>query len=173
MPENSANAGADAARQTVNVSDVTIRAATREDCPRMLELIRELADYERAPDQVTVTLSEMEECGFGPRAFWGAFVAELRRPAEAPVVIGMALYYYRYSTWKGRMLYLEDFVVSDVYRGGGVGRMLFDRVLQFARDEGCHGMTWQALNWNEPALNFYRKYNSEIDPGWNNCTVRF
>lgn len=159
----------------VRAKDVTIRPAVKGDCPAMLALIVELAVYEKEPDAVTVTLAEMEDCGFGATPLWGAFVAEWSGPgaANGREVIGMALYYYRYSTWRGRMLYLEDFVVSERCRGGGVGRSLFDRVIAHGRAEKCHGMVWQALDWNEPALNFYRKYDADLDPSWVNCMLKF
>lgn len=159
----------------VKAEDVSIRPAVVEDCPAMLSLIKELALYEKSPESVTVTLAEMESCGFGANPVWGAFVAEWTGPgaADGKEVIGMALYYYRYSTWRGRMLYLEDFVVRERCRGGGVGRRLFDRVIDFAKEQHCHGMVWQALDWNEPALNFYRKYDAEFDPTWVNCMVKF
>nr|AKK31319.1 acetyltransferase-like protein [Leishmania amazonensis] len=153
---------------------VTVRRAEREDTQCMYDLIMELAIYERAPECVVVSKAEMEEEGFGERPLWSAFVAELQETDDVkPRVIGMALYYYRYSTWRGRMLYLEDFVVTESYRGIGTGKMLFERVLQQAKEEGCHGMVWQALDWNTPAINFYKKYDAEIDAGWVNCTLKF
>lgn len=152
---------------------VNIRRAQREDCQRMYDLIMELAIYEKAPDSVIVSKEEMEELGFGERPLWSAFVAEVQEGSAAPHIVGMALYYYRYSTWRGRMLYLEDFVVTETRRGVGAGKMLFDRVVQQAKEEGCHGMVWQALEWNEPAIKFYQKYDAEIDPGWVNCMLKF
>ncbi|KPA81235.1 Acetyltransferase-like protein [Leptomonas pyrrhocoris] len=152
---------------------VTIRRAQREDCQRMYDLIMELAVYEKSPESVIVSKEEMEELGFGERPLWSAFVVEVREGAAAPHVVGMALYYYRYSTWRGRMLYLEDFVVTETRRGVGAGKMLFDRVLQQAKEDGCHGMVWQALEWNEPAINFYKKYSAKIDSGWVNCMLEF
>ncbi|KAG5464847.1 hypothetical protein GH5_00298 [Leishmania sp. Ghana 2012 LV757] len=153
---------------------VAVRRAQRTDIQRMYDLIMELAVYERAPECVVVSKAEMEKEGFSERPLWSAFVAELQEADDAePRVIGMALYYYRYSTWRGRMLYLEDFVVTESCRGIGAGKMLFERVLQQAKEEGCHGMVWQALNWNTPAIDFYKRYDAEIDPGWVNCTLKF
>nr|AKK31310.1 acetyltransferase-like protein [Leishmania tropica] len=153
---------------------VTVRRAEREDTQRIYDLIIELAIYERAPECVVVSKAQMEEEGFGERPLWSAFVAELQETNDVkPRVIGMALYYYRYSTWRGRMLYLEDFVVTESHRGIGAGKMLFERVLQQAKEEGCHGMVWQALDWNAPAIDFYKKYDAEIDPGWVNCMLKF
>lgn len=148
------------------MNEVKIRIALKEDCPRLLELIRELALYERAPEEVTVTLTEFEEAGFGKKPVWKAFVAELNG-----VVQGFALYYIRYSTWKGCRLYLEDFLVTDALRGKGIGKKLFDTIIQEAKELGFNGMTWQVLDWNEPALNFYRKYEANIEAGWLNGSL--
>ncbi|CCW60133.1 unnamed protein product [Phytomonas sp. EM1] len=158
-------------------ADFHIRRAVSSDCPAMLQLVRELAEYEKALDKVTVSLEEMTACGFGPKPIWGAYVVELKGDAAAeagnPTVVGMALYHDRYSTWKGRLLYLEDFVVSESYRGKGIGHALFECVLAHAKREGYQGMVWQVLEWNEPALNFYRKYNADLDPEWVNGMIFF
>jgi GNAT superfamily N-acetyltransferase len=146
--------------------EVTVRRARREDCPRMLELVKELAVYERAPDEVTVTLEHFAESGFGPNPVWWAFVAEVDGR-----VVGFALYYIRYSTWKGQRMYLEDFVVTDECRGKGVGRLLFDRLMDEAKEKGWNAIAWQVLKWNEPAINFYKKYNATFDGEWYNSMV--
>jgi len=145
---------------------VTIRPGKKDDLPRTLELIRELALYERAPDEVTNTVAQMERDGFGPKPIFGFFVAE-----ENGVIIGISLYYWRYSTWKGKRLYLEDIIVTEKERGKGAGKLLFDRTMQLAVDEGCSGMMWQVLEWNEPAINFYRKYGAKLDDEWTNCSL--
>lgn len=147
---------------------VVIRAAKKGDCPRLLELIRELAIYEKAPDEVTVTLKEMEECGFGEQPVWGALVAEVNE-----MIVGMALYYDRYSTWKGRRLYLEDLIVTESMRGAGIGKLLLDELIVFGKEHNYHGMVWQVLDWNEPAIKFYEKYNAEFDPEWVNVSINF
>ena len=144
----------------------TIRVATKEDCPRLLELINELALYEKAPEEVTVTLAEFEDAGFGARPVWKAFVAEIDG-----TIVGLALYYIRYSTWKGCRLYLEDLVVTEEYRGKGVGKKLFEQIVLEAKEQGFNGMTWQVLDWNEPALNFYKKYEAGIEGGWLNASL--
>ena len=128
---------------------ITIRKAVEEDCPRLLELVHELAVYEKAPDEVTVTLQHFEESGFGQHPVWWAFVAE-----ENGVIQGFALYYIRYSTWKGQRMYLEDLVITEKARGKGMGKLLMDRLIQEAKEKKFSGMMWQVLEWNEPAINF-------------------
>jgi GNAT superfamily N-acetyltransferase len=148
--------------------DILIRKAVRKDCVRMMELIQELATYEKAPDEVTVALSHFEESGFGANPVWWAFVAEAQG-----VVIGMALYYVRYSTWKGQRMYLEDILVTEDMRGQKIGSQLMDALIVEAKEKGFNGMHWQVLDWNEPAINFYKKYNANFDPEWVNCSIVF
>ncbi|WP_304068629.1 GNAT family N-acetyltransferase [Pedobacter glucosidilyticus] len=143
-----------------------IREAQKLDCPRMLELIHELALYEKAPDEVTVTLEEFIDAGFGEKPVWKAFVAEIEGKVE-----GFALFYIRYSTWKGCRLYLEDFIVTEKMRGRGIGKLLFERTIQEAKEKGYKGMVWQVLDWNEPAINFYRKYEAYLENGWLNASL--
>jgi len=145
--------------------DINIRFAVKEDCGRLLELIHELALYEKAPEEVTVTLEEFEQAGFGLNPVWKAFVAE-----KNGSIVGFALYYTRYSTWKGCRLYLEDFIVTENERGNGVGKQLFDSVVNEAKEKGYNGMVWQVLDWNEPAINFYNKYNASLESGWLNAS---
>jgi len=149
--------------------NITIRRATKEDCPAMLELIRELAVYEKAPDEVTVDPKHFEESGFGENPVWWAFVAEIQT-SDVPVV-AFALYYIRYSTWKGQVMYLEDLLVTESMRGNGIGKMLLDRLIEEAREKGFKKVVWQVLDWNEPAINFYKKYNASFDGGWVNVGV--
>lgn len=146
--------------------NITIRKAEKQDCPRLLELVKELADYERAPDEVTATPEEFEQAGFSENPVWTAFVAE----ADG-VIQGFALYYIRYSTWKGCRLYLEDLIVTDKMRGKGLGKLLFETILNEAKTKGYNGVTWQVLDWNEPAINFYNKYQSAIESGWLNGSL--
>jgi len=148
--------------------EIIIRKAVRKDCVRMMELIQELATYEKAPDEVTVSLSHFEESGFGANPVWWAFVAEAQG-----VVIGMALYYIRYSTWKGQRMYLEDILVTEDMRGQKIGSLLMDALIVEAKEKGFNGMNWQVLDWNEPAINFYKKYNTNFDPEWVNCSIMF
>lgn len=146
--------------------EITIRTAVKEDCPRLLELIHELAVYERAPQEVTVTLEEFEDAGFGKTPVWKAFVAESNQ-----VIHGLALYYTRYSTWKGRRLYLEDLIITEPMRNRGIGKLLFERVIAEAKDLGFNGMTFQVLDWNEPAIKFYNKYHADLESGWLNASL--
>ena len=197
--------------------NITIRRAIKEDCPAMLELIRELAVYEKAPNEVTVDPKHFEESGFGPNPVWWAFVAEIQtsdvrnqesefssqnsgvRNQESKLrsqntedilltsdfchltsdrhltsdvcITGFALYYIRYSTWKGQVMYLEDLLVTESMRGNGIGKMLLDRLIEEAREKGFKKVVWQVLDWNEPAINFYKKYNANFDGGWVNVSL--
>jgi GNAT superfamily N-acetyltransferase len=146
--------------------EIKIRRAIKEDCPRLLELILELAVYEKAPNEVSVSLNEFQEAGFGKNPVWKAFVA-----VENGIIQGFGLYYIRYSTWKGCRMYLEDLLVTDKMRGKGIGNMIFDRLIQEAVEKEFKGMTWQVLDWNEPAINFYKKYQSDFDAGWLNVAL--
>ena len=143
-----------------------IRRATKEDCPRLLELIQELALYERAPQEVTVTLEHFTESGFGKQPIWWAFVAE-----ENGFIHGFALYYIRYSTWKGQTMYLEDIIVTEKSRGKGIGKLLFDQLIEEAQARQFKRIVWQVLEWNEPAINFYKKYQANFDPEWWNGSI--
>lgn len=145
-----------------------IRRGTADDVPAMMKLVRELALYEKAPEQVSNTEERMLKEGFGENPVFGSFVAELDGE-----IIGISIYYYRYSTWKGKRLYLEDIVVTESKRGVGAGKLLFDKTVEEARNTDCTGMMWQVLDWNEPAINFYKKNNARFDEGWINCHLDF
>jgi GNAT superfamily N-acetyltransferase len=146
--------------------EIKIRIAVKKDCHRLLELIHELAVYEKAPDEVTVSIEEFQEAGFGNKPVWKAFVAE-----ENGIIQGFGLYYIRYSTWKGCRMYLEDLLVTEKMRGKGIGKLIFNRLIEEAIEMKFKGMTWQVLDWNEPAINFYKKYNSDFDAGWLNVAL--
>lgn len=146
--------------------EFNIRFATAQDCPRILELINELAVYERAPEEVTVTLDHFIDAGFGKNPVWKAYVAEVDH-----TIVGFALYYTGYSTWKGCRLYLEDFIVTEEFRGKGLGKILFEKVIEEAKNGNYSGMVWQVLDWNEPAINFYHKYKAHLESGWINASL--
>ncbi|MCD6011078.1 MAG: family N-acetyltransferase [Flavipsychrobacter sp.] len=144
-------------------ANINVRKATSADCPRMMELVNELAVYERAPHEVTVALDHFIESGFGSNPVWWAFVAE-----QDGVILGFALYYVRYSTWKGQRMYLEDILVTEEARGKGLGSLLMNALIAEAKGRKFTGITWQVLNWNEPAINFYKKFNTRFDNEWVN-----
>jgi GNAT superfamily N-acetyltransferase len=146
--------------------NLNIRIAKADDCPRILELIHELAVYEKAPEEVTVELNHFIDAGFGENPVWKAFVAEVDTE-----IVGFALFYTRYSTWKGCRLYLEDFIVTEEMRGKGIGKVLFEKVIEEAKSEKYTGMVWQVLDWNEPAINFYNKYAAHLESGWLNAAL--
>jgi GNAT superfamily N-acetyltransferase len=148
---------------------MTLRNAVKADCKRLLALVQELAEYEKAPDEVIVTLEHFEDSGFGANPVWWAFVVE----DEQEVVQGFALYYIRYSTWKGKCIYLEDLLVTEPMRGKGLGKLLFEAVMQETKKRGYQRMCWQVLDWNEPAIHFYKKYNATLDPEWMNGIIDF
>ena len=141
----------------------TLRRGQESDLPRVLALIQELAAYEREPDAVTNTLEMMRHDGFGPTPIFGFFVLE-----NNDDLVGLALFYTAYSTWKGRMLYLEDLVVTEAARRGGYGRRLFDAVVAEAQRIGAQRMKWQVLDWNAPAIAFYKKLGATIESEWLN-----
>jgi len=150
------------------MNKINIRPAVRTDCPRLMELVQELATFEREPDAVTVTPEHFEESGFGANPVWWAIVAEVDG-----LVVGFALYYIRYSTWKGQRMFLEDLIVTEEHRGKGIGKLLLDELIVIAREKGFSGMLWQVLDWNEPAIKFYEKYHAKFDPQWVNVSIDF
>ncbi len=147
---------------------IIIRESVREDVPAMFELIKELALYENAPEQVTNTIEQMYVDGFGENPIFGTIISEVDG-----VVVGMALYYFRYSTWKGKRLYLEDLIVSETMRGKGLGEKLLEATIEQARKTACTGLMWQVLDWNEPAINFYKKFGARFDEEWLNVHIDF
>ena len=164
--------------------EIVIKKAVKINCEQMMELIKELAVYEKEPDAVTVSFEHFVESGFGEKPVWQAFVATSSLPstkgtieAEKEInekVVGFALYYIRYSTWKGQRLYLEDLLVTEKMRGNGIGKLLFDRLIQECKEKNYSGLVWQVLDWNHEAINFYKKYpNAIFDNGWLNCMINF
>ena len=145
--------------------NLTIRYAERADLPLILQLVKELAHYERAPEEVWVTIEDYEICF---KSVFDAILAE-----SEGVVVGMALYYMTFSTWKGKMLHLEDFIVTERQRGKGIGKKLFDAVLEEAQKQDVKLMRWQVLDWNEPAIGFYKKYDVTFEKEWWNVKILF
>jgi len=146
---------------------LVIREGKKKDLPDALRLIKELAAYEKAPHEVTNTLEMMEQDGFGKTPVYGFYVAELKKE-----IVGLSLYYYRYSTWKGKRLYLEDIIVTESHRGFGIGKLLFERTMLKCLEDKCTGMMWQVLDWNEQAIKFYEKYGTTFDGEWLNCHLQ-
>jgi len=152
--------------------NINIRKAEKRDCERMMELVRELALYEKAPDEVTVQLDHFTESGFGPNPVWWAYVAEITNKDNLKQIVGFALYYIRYSTWKGQRMYLEDIIVTENMRGNGIGKKLFEQLFIVCKEKKFKGITWQVLDWNEPAINFYKKFEGvQFDGEWVNCSL--
>ncbi|HEV7349872.1 GNAT family N-acetyltransferase [Telluribacter sp.] len=146
--------------------NVTTRQGTLEDIPGVFELVKELAIFERALDQVSNTVDRMKQDY--DNKLYDFFVAE-----NEEKIIGLSLYYFRYSTWKGKRLYMEDIIVTEAMRGHGIGKLLFDATVQAAHDTHCTGMMWQVLDWNISAVGFYRKYGTRFDDEWVNCNLDF
>lgn len=147
---------------------IHLRKALATDVTEMLRLVMELAIYEKAPEQVTNTEARMLEEGFGENPAFGCILAE-----EDTKIVGLAIYYYRYSTWKGKRIYLEDLIVTESQRGKGTGKLLFESVIEIGKETNCSGMMWQVLDWNEPAINFYKNYPTRFDEGWLNAHLDF
>lgn len=147
---------------------ITIRKGTKADLPRALQLIQELALFEKAPQEVSNTVEMMEKDGFGEPPIFEFIVAE-----EDSIIYGMSMYYWRYSTWKGKRIYLEDLIVTESKRGLGIGKMLFEETIAIGKASGASGMTWQVLEWNEPAIALYKKYDAKLEDEWINCNLHF
>jgi GNAT superfamily N-acetyltransferase len=144
-------------------NDILIREAEKKDMPGALALIRELAEYERAPQEVVVTVADLERDGFGEHPLFYCFVAERENK-----ILGIALYYIKYSTWKGPCVFLEDIIVTQTERRNGIGKMLFEEVMKASKERGAKRMEWQVLDWNEPAIQFYKKYRPQVLKEWLN-----
>ncbi len=147
-------------------TNLIIRKGREIDLPQTLALIKELANYEKAPNEVSVSLEEMKKHGFGDQPLFHFYVAEKKQK-----IIGIALYYFKYSTWKGKCLFLEDIIVTESERGKGIGKLLFDEVGKTAKKQNVRRMEWQVLEWNEPAIHFYRKVRALFDKEWINCKL--
>ena len=138
-----------------------IRRAVLEDMPRVHDLITELAIFENEPDAVEITVSDLQNDGFGAHPVFECFVAEIAGNVE-----GIALVYGRYSTWKGKILHLEDLVVSNKMRGSGLGTALLDEVVRYGHELGVKRICWDVLDWNQPAIEFYEKKGADVKRDW-------
>ena len=143
-----------------------IRKGVKKDIPQVLDLIKELAEFENAPDQVTNTIERLENDGFGNQPVYNLFVAESENK-----IIGMAITYFRYSTWKGKNLYIEDLIINEKFRREGIGLKVFEEVKKFAKNTSCVGISLQVLDWNKIGINFYKKLNMKFDKEWINCNL--
>ena len=146
--------------------DFIIRKGEEKDLPQVLVLIKELAEYEKMPEKVDNTVEMMKEHGFGSNPIFGFEVAE-----KDGRIVGTAIYYTKYSTWKGKKFYLEDLIVTESERGKKVGKALFEKCLELTKKGGFHSMLWQVIDWNEPAINFYKKYDTEFSTVWIDCSL--
>lgn len=142
---------------------MTIRPAVSQDAAAMHQLITELAVYEREPDAVKLTVDQLRNDGWGTEPAFRCLIAESKG-----VVVAMALYHFAYSTWNGKALYLEDLIVTQTMRGSGVGKALMQALAQKSLENNCVQLRWQVLDWNTPALNFYRALGADLDATWEN-----
>lgn len=150
------------------MADIHIRPAVASDMVAVHGLIHELATYERAPEEHSCTVEQLQADGFSEQPAFECWVAEIE-----DVVVGMMLFYVKYSTWKGKCIYLDDIIVTESARGQGVGKVLLNQLIRIARDRKMHRLEWQVLNWNEPAIHFYQKFGVELDADWINCRLTF
>jgi GNAT superfamily N-acetyltransferase len=142
---------------------IIIRRATKEDIGLVRDLVMELAIFERAPEEVTSSLDDYIQEGFSDNPLFSANLIYLNDK-----LAGFSLWYYRFSTWKGRRFYLEDLYIKEAYRGKGLGRKLINEAIEEAKRMKCTGMMWQVLDWNQPAIDFYNTLGVKMDAGWLN-----
>lgn len=152
----------------LDTNSLLIRKGTKQDLPSVLDLINELALFEKAPEQVINTVNDMEKDGFGKNPVFNFYVAELNN-----TIVGIAVYFIKYSTWKGKGLYLDDLFVTEKFRGKGIGKKLFDIIIEEAKNVNAKQLHWQVLDWNTPAINFYKKYGATVDAEWLDCKLHF
>lgn len=138
-----------------------IRKGTKADMPAVLDLIRELAIFEKEPDAVVVTAADLEKDGFGENPLFHTFIAEVDNE-----IVGMALYYYRYSTWKGKTIHLEDLIVKEKMRGTGLGMALYSEIMRQGKEDGVRRIEWNVLDWNQNAIDFYEKSGARVLDDW-------
>ncbi len=150
------------------LQNVIFRQATENDMSQVFELIEELAKFEKMPSEVINSVEGLIEDGFGKNPLFGCLVAEFQHK-----IIGISVFYYRYSTWKRKRLYLEDIIVTENFRGKGVGKKLFELTIQEAKLQNCTGLQLQVLDWNKSAIQFYENYQLQIDKSWYNASLNF
>lgn len=148
------------------MATITIRKGAKSDISQVMLLIRELAEFEKALDSVEVTEAQLTEDGFGAEPAFEFLVA-----SHQDQIVGLSLFYYRYSTWKGKGLYLEDLIVTQSFRGRGIGKNLLKETAEYAVRKNCTGMYWQVLDWNTPAIEFYTSLGAKFDGEWINCKL--
>ncbi|MFI5148999.1 MAG: GNAT family N-acetyltransferase [Bacteroidia bacterium] len=146
--------------------EIKIRKGYKEDLPAILGLIRELATFEKATDEVEVSLEDLEEDGFGERPIFRFVVAETDER-----IVGMALYYIKYSSWKGKCVFLEDIIVTESFRRYQIGKKLFSEVVKAAKQMRVKRVEWQVLDWNAPAIRFYENYDTQFMKEWISCRL--
>lgn len=147
---------------------IAVREARKEDVVRIYSLIKQLAIFEGEENAVKISIEELMEDGFGDHPFYKCIVAEHENE-----VIAFALYYIRYSTWKGKSVYLEDFLVDEKFRSKGVGKVLFEEIIRISKEMGVRQLNWQVLDWNEGAIRFYERYKANFSDEWINCYILF
>ena len=146
----------------------SIRPSVTADVAAMMQLIHELAVFEKAPNEVVANAETLLQSGFQEHPLFVAWVAE-----KDGLIVGMALCYIRYSTWKGPVLYLEDLIVTESFRSNGIGKALFEKCIAHAKHNNYRRMVWQVLDWNTPAIDFYKGYGAQIEDGWLNASIDF
>lgn len=150
------------------IENIVLREAQKQDMEMVFGLIKELAEFEKMPLRVNNSIEGLVEDGFGKNPLFGCIVAEYNH-----TIIGISVYYFRYSTWKRKRLYLEDIIVTEPFRGNGIGKKLFEFTIKKAKELDCSGLQLQVLDWNENAINFYKNYNLQIDTHWYNASIDF
>ena len=140
---------------------INVRKGKKEDLTDVLFMIKELAEYENSLHEVEITIEQLQKDGFGNKPYFSFLIASIEGKA-----IGFSFYFIRYSTWKGKFLFLEDFYIKEEYRNKGVGSILFQETINLCKELEVNGMMWQGLDWNTSAIDFYKKFNSNVSSDW-------